>query len=346
MEGRQIAVDHGIHNHVGGVSAQFGVVHAAGGKGAVAHEGVCAGVVGHTRLDQALGDGQLGVHHPVVGGGEDGVHLIQHVVGGGHDLIGGVAGAFHVLHALGIQICLGVLNGLLAVVLGQAVQQADGLNVRVLGKHHVQDEIGVQGIGGTGHVLGGQAGGLRVRNSGIHHGDVGALGGVLHALGGQRGNGHHRIVAVAHHLRADLVQRGGIVLAVELGVLNGHAQLGGLCVQLGLGSLADLVQAGVVQLLHNGHPVGFALGRAGGRLAGSSGGGRSGRAAGGQRQAHHSGERSGDHLVHLFHGNILTIQFVLLFAVCPGRGGGHGFKPAIAIGEGNGHKRCGRIAAS
>ena len=315
MEGRQVAVSHGIHDHVGGVSAQFGVVHAAGGKGAVAHEGVRAGVVGHARLNQALRDGQLRVHDPVVGGGEDGVHLVQHVVGGGHDLIGGVAGAFHVLHALGVQIGLGVLNGLLAVVLREAVQQANGLNVRVLGEHHVQDEVGVQGIGGAGHVLGGQAGGLRVRNGGVHHRNVGTLGGVLHTLGGQGGNGHHRVVAVAHHLAADLVQGGGIVLAVELGVFNGHAQLGGLGVQLGLGGLADLVQAGVVQLLHNGHPVGFALGRAGSCLTGSGGGRRSGRTAGSQRQAHHSGERSGDHLVHLFHGNILTIQFVLLFAV-------------------------------
>ena len=87
---------------------------------------------------------------------------------------------------------------------------------------------------------------------------LGGLAGGGHALGGQRGDGNDGIVAIGDDLGADLVQRGGVVLAIEILVLNGDALLGGFGVQLGFDGGADLIQAGVVQLLDDGNLVGGA----------------------------------------------------------------------------------------
>ena len=85
----------------------------------------------------------------------------------------------------------------------------------------------------------------------------------------------------------------------------GLALLGGLGVQLFLNSHADLVEAGVVELLDNGDLVFLALGLGsrGGSSCGGSGGssGGGGGAAGGQRGGQ-NGERS-DHRQKLFHNS-------------------------------------------
>ena len=68
--------DASLIGQVGGLSAQVGIVHSAGGESAVADKGVSAGVVGDARLRQFGGDGQLGLHDLVIGGGEDCVHAV------------------------------------------------------------------------------------------------------------------------------------------------------------------------------------------------------------------------------------------------------------------------------
>ena len=94
--------------------------------------------------DEVLIDGQLGGHDDVVRGGEDGIHSgSDEGGGGGHHLVVGVSGGLGVGHALGVQISLGIRDGHLGIGLGQGVEQAHRPNVRILGKHHVQNLIGI-----------------------------------------------------------------------------------------------------------------------------------------------------------------------------------------------------------
>ena len=88
----QVVVLHAVHavgdggvGEVGGLGAEVGVVHAAGGVSAVADEGVSAGVVGDASLGEVLIDGELGGHDDVVSRGEDGVHTIGDQRGSGSD---------------------------------------------------------------------------------------------------------------------------------------------------------------------------------------------------------------------------------------------------------------------
>ena len=303
-----------IEGHVGGVGAKLGVVDAAGGERAGRDEAVRAGIEWDAALGQCLGDCGGSGHDDVIGRGKDGVDLPHHAGRGGHDLIVGVACLFDVGNALGIEVSLGFGNGGRGVGFRVGVEQADGLDVRLDGKHHIHDGLGVQRVGSAGDVVDiGQIRGGGVRDGGVDDRGLGALSSGGHALGSQRCNGDDGVVAVRDDLGADLVQRRGVVLAVEVLVLNGDALLGGLGVQLGLDGGADLVQAGVVELLHHGDLValgvgsgfsGGALGGDGGVGGNGGGGGISGGTTGGQA-GHHSG--SGQNSNELFHGKLSFI---------------------------------------
>lgn len=69
VEFRNRAAQQDVHSHVGGVGAELGVVDAAGGEGTVADKGVSPGIVGDAGLGQIVGNGQLGGHDNIVGGG-------------------------------------------------------------------------------------------------------------------------------------------------------------------------------------------------------------------------------------------------------------------------------------
>ena len=161
-------------------------------------------------------------------------------------------------------------------------------------------------------------------DGGVDHRRLGGFAGRGHALGGQCGDGNDCIVAVRNHLGTDLVQGGGIVLAVEVLVLDGDALLGSLGVQFRLDGRADLVQTGVVHLLDNGDLVAVAGGglRGGGaggrrlRSGGGSGGGIGGGATGGQA-GHHGG--GGQNSNKLFHGVSPFQAIQMVFNIRPKR---------------------------
>ena len=120
----------------------------------------------------------------------------------------------------------------------------------------------------------------RVADGGVHNRNLIFGAGIGHTLSCQGGNGHHRIIAIGNHLGADLVQRGSVVLAVKIFILNGNALFGGFGVQLCFHSGADLIQAGVIQLLDHRNFVrlcgiicgsSFAAGSCSGIGAGGSG---------------------------------------------------------------------------
>ena len=65
--------------------------------------------------------------------------------------------------ALGIQVSLGLGNGGSGVDLGVGVQKAHGLDFGLGGKHHVQNEGGIQRVGGAGDGgKSGETGGLGI----------------------------------------------------------------------------------------------------------------------------------------------------------------------------------------
>ncbi len=215
-----------LQRHIGGIGSELGVVDAAGGKCAVADEGIGPGIVGHARLNEGLGNGQLHGHHAVVGGGKDGVRLACQAGRGGNDLIRVDTGTLHIGDSLGIQVFLGLGNGRLGIRLRGGVQQAHGLNIRVLGKHHVQNKGGVQSVAGAGDpVDAGESRGGGVADGGVDDGGAQVLGGIDHALRRQGGDGDHGVIALAGHLGADLVEQALVILAVELRIVDGDAQL-------------------------------------------------------------------------------------------------------------------------
>src|SRR5699024_10078603 len=178
---------------------------------------------------------------------------------------------------------------------------ADGLDVGLDGQHHIEDERRVERVRGAGDVVdAGEVGGFGVRDGGVDDRRAGGLAGGGHALGGQRRDGDNGVIPVRDDLGADLVEGGGVVLAVEVLVLDAHAEFGGFGVELRLDGSADLVEAGVVHLLDDGDLV-----AGGGRLSGSGVGRRVGRdvdvygsAAGRKAGEHGDGGQQGDELFH------------------------------------------------
>ena len=315
------AAQQDVHSHVGGVGAELGVVDAAGGEGSGGYEGIRAGVVGNARLVQGLGDGNFGGHDHVIGGGEDRVHTADHGSGGFYDLAAGVAGLFHEVDLLFLQVSLGLCDGGAGVGFGVGVQQAYGLDVGVGGQHHVQNEGGVQGIGGTGDVIqSGETGGFGVGNGGVDNGNVGAVGGGDHALGGESCDGDDEVNAVAYHLRADLVQDGCVILAVELLNVDLDALFLRQRLELGDDGGADLIQRSVIQLLDNGDVeflgcwggIGgsFSSCRGSGGSGGSDGFGSAGSLASGEHgEHHHNGQNQRN---NLFHNKILLFEIEMI----------------------------------
>ena len=277
--------------------------------------------MGNARLVQGLGDGNFGGHDHVIGGGEDRVHATDHGGGGFYDFTAGVAGLFHNVDLLFLKVSLGLCDRGGGVGFGVGVQQADGLDVGVGGQHHVQNEGGVQGVGGAGDVIqSGETGGFGVGNSGVHNGDVGAVGGGDHALGGESCDGDDKVNAVADHLRADLVQHGGVVLAVELLNVDLDALFLGQRLKLGDDGGADLIQRSVIQLLDNGDVeflyCGGGIGRGFGGRRGSGGGsggggfGSAGSLASGEHgKHHHNGQNQRN---NLFHNKILLFEIEMI----------------------------------
>ena len=155
----------GLVGEVSGLGAEVGVVHAAGGVGAVADEGVRAGVVRDAVDGKVLSDGHFSGHDHVVGRGEHGVHTGgDERGGGGDDLVVGVRGLLDVLDALCVKVCLCVRDGLGGVRLIEGVEQADLGDVRVLSEHHIHDELGVERVARAGNVVdAGELGGVRGR---------------------------------------------------------------------------------------------------------------------------------------------------------------------------------------
>ena len=242
--------------------------------------------------DEVLIDGQLGGHDDVVGGGKDGVHSVSNQgTGGGDDLVVGVSGGLGVGHALGVQISLGIRDGHLGIGLGQGVEQAHRPNVRILGKHHVQNLIGVQGIAGAGDVVhAGELHGLRIGDGGEDHRGLALLSGDGGHLGGGGGDGDNGVHTVGNGLVGQLAQDSLIALAGGHLILDRDAVFLRDGVQPGGNRVGDLVQGGVIHLLDHGHLIGFTGGGSGSaglhrlplRTAGREGQGQRGR--GGERQ--------------------------------------------------------------
>ena len=98
----------------------------------------------------------------------------------------------------------------------------------------------------------------RIGNRGKDHGHIRALGGGDHDLGGIGGNGDDDIIAAGHHLSADLIQHGKVVLTVVYPDLQGNALFRGQGIQLVFNGNADLIQGRVIHLLHDGDLVAVA----------------------------------------------------------------------------------------
>ena len=306
----QVVVLHAIHalghvgvGQVGSLRTEVGVVHAAGGIGAVADEGVSAGVVGDAVFGKIFIDSQLCGHDDVIGRSKHGVHTGSDQGGGGSNyFIVGIGGLFNVLDALSIQIGLGVGNGLGRVGFRQGVQQADLCGVGILGEHHIHDEVGIQGVAGAGDTVDpGQLGGLRVGDCGVDHRGLGLLGGEGGDLGGGGGDGDDGIHAVGNGLVAQLLENGLVALTGGDLVFDLHILIGGDLIQLRGDGVGNLVQRGVVQLLDDGDLVGLGIGFGGrgGVLVGRAVGGGFGlAAAGSQRQGHGTGKSHGQELLH------------------------------------------------
>ena len=108
--------------------------------------------MGNPRLSQHGSDGQLSRLHHIVGGSKDCVYLIQHGADRGNDLVRGVAGLLNIGDALGVQVFLGVLNSRSTVYLRGGVQQTHGFDLRILGQHHIQQQLYIQRVTGAGDV--------------------------------------------------------------------------------------------------------------------------------------------------------------------------------------------------
>ena len=221
QRGGVLTVDQDLHDHVGRNGAELGVIHAVADKRAVEGEGVRAAVLRDLGIEELLVDGELGSHDGVVGRGEDGVDLLgDERVDGGGDFIGGGAGLFHAADALALEVGLRVLNRLLGGILALGVEQANGLGVRVLGEHQVEQALGVERVARAGDAAAGRveridnASADRVRHGGENDGDLGVLSGGLHDLHGRGRDRDDEVHTLADELGADLVERRGVALTV------------------------------------------------------------------------------------------------------------------------------------
>ena len=266
--------------------------------------------MGDACLRQGGGDGQLGGLDHVVGGGEHRVHLARHGTDGGDDLIRGVPRLFQIADPLAVQVRLGVLDGGGAVHLRGGVEQAHRLGAGILGQHHIQQQFHVQCVAGPGDIGdAGELGHLGVADGAVYHRSLGGLRRGRHLLGGGGADGDDDVIAVGDNLGADLGQGGGVVVAVKILIVDGHAQFRLPGVQLGDDGVPDLIHGCVVQLPHDGHFIDIVSWGSGAGTAGSSTAGTGAAGAGGQGQGHGQGERRSQNLLHgvVFHYNDLHI---------------------------------------
>ena len=304
-----LTVDQHLHDHVGRDGAELGVIHAVADKRAVEGKGIRAAVLRNLGIEELLIDGELGSHDGVVGRGEDGVDLLgDERVDGGGNFIGGGAGLFHAADALALEVGLRVLDRLLGGILALGVEQADGLGVRVLGEHQVEQALGVERVARAGDAAAGRveridnAGADGVRHGGEDDGDLRVLGGGLHDLYGRGRDRDDEVHALADELGADLVERRGVALTVVERVVKGHAQLRGLRVELGLDGRLDLVEGRIVHKLHDADLIGLAFGLVVLGLA----------AAGGQAHERGDGEHAADDLLESLIHNIFSFYWNLI----------------------------------
>ena len=272
----------------------------------------------HAGLGEGLVDGQLRGHDGVVGGSEHGLDPGSHQGFGGHlHLGGGGAVLFNVLDALFVAESLGIGDGLGGGILAQVVQQADGVDLRVCGKDQVHDGGGVQGVGGTGHVLPAvKACSSGVGDGGVHHRDLGIFHSGQHGGGGGGGHSHDHVHAIGHQVGTDLVQVAlvGLCVGVVISVVKGDALFLAQLVQTALHRGHDLVEGSMIHIVDDahlegltGHGAGSGLGGSGCTGCGADGGRRCAAAAGQSQRGNggscHSGLQeaaAGDH-VHGFH---------------------------------------------
>ena len=253
--------------------------------------------MGNSRIVQDLGNCRLGRHDHIVRGRKHRVHTPHQIVGGSDDLVCRVAVLFQTGNALAVQICLCFGDGHLGVDFGLGIQQANSLHLRLHCQHHIQQEGSIQRGGGTGHI--GKPGKARaggIGNGRVNDGNILTLGSGNHALSCGSGNGDDQIIAVGNHLRADLIQQGGIVAPVELRVTHRNARFLCLTVQLRFHSQTDFIQRGMIQLLDNSDLFGTVV------FGGCP-------AAGQQGQGHEYGKRSAK---QFFHNNFSLIQMIWL----------------------------------
>ena len=248
----------------------------------------------------------------VVGRGEHGVHTGgDERGGGGDDLVVGVRGLLDVLDALCVKVCLCVRDGLGGVRLIEGVEQANLGDVRVLGEHHIHDELGVERVARAGHIVdAGELGGLGVGDGGVDDRRLGLLGGEGGNLRGGGSDGNDGVHAVGDGLIAQLLEDGLIALAGADLILDGHAVVGGNLIQLGGDGVRDLVEGCVVELLDHSHLIGLGLLCAVVRLVGRRG---ILCAAGGEGQRHRAGKNEGQKLFHhvVFHFGFPPIYLIL-----------------------------------
>src|SRR5699024_4029977 len=124
---------------------------------------------------------------------------------------------------------LHVLDGGHAVGLAQVINEAQGLEVRVGRQGQVQNFVVVDVVAGAGHVLAGsvhavrQLSAHRVGHRAVDQGDVGALHRGGRGGGGGGGDGDDEVHALGDEQLADVVQGGGVRLAVLHLELDGRA---------------------------------------------------------------------------------------------------------------------------
>ena len=190
-------------------------------------------------------------HYGIVGRGEDRVNVSCDKGGCcGDDLVVGVRGLLDVFNVLRVEVCfrVGYRGG--GVRLGQGVQQADLLDIRVLREHHVKDEGGIQRVAGAGDVVdAGQVRGRGVGYCGVDDLDAGALSGEGRYLRGGGRDGDDDVDLIGYCLIAQLLENGLVVLAGAYGILDLDVTRGVHLIKAGGDRVCDLVERRMVKLL-------------------------------------------------------------------------------------------------
>ncbi len=212
--------------------------------------------MGHFCVDEFLIDGEFRRHHIVVGGCED------RLCAGGEQGVRRegdfpVVGAclFYHGYAFCFTVSFGSGDGGGGSVLTFVVEQSHRLDIRVGGKHQVENGFCVQGVRSACNVGTRCVHGChkpcahRIGDSGEHHRDQAAViprvfrGGILHDHGDRRGDRNNEVHIGGDQVCGNLVHGGGIRLPVVgvVFVVKGNAEFFGFFVKFRLNGGNDLV---------------------------------------------------------------------------------------------------------